>query len=88
MNQERRDMLQTLVNRMDAQASLFYRGAQAVGHHQWIEFTGFLNEYVKMCQRMLDAGKDFQNCEIEPKSFEVNYIREKLGCIFGEKVIA
>lgn len=58
----------------------------ALGHHQWIEFSGFLNEYVKICAQALANEIDFQE-ELPPiEEFRAKYIAEKLQCIFGDQV--
>ena len=73
---------------MDAVANQFYMLAIATECHAYIEFTGLLREYCKVCRENLARGIDFrelnghhsQRMEIQPH--EIHYLKEKLNCIF------
>lgn len=73
-----------MLARMTEIAESFYLAACRVGLHQFIEFAGFLNEYIKICGRMHSEGVDFGTTELDPKIHEMAYIAEKFDCIFGE----
>ena len=73
-----------MLARMSEIAESFYRAAQRVGHHQFIEFAGFMNEYIKVCRRMHAEGVDFGTTDLAPRDYEMAYIAEKFDCIFGE----
>jgi hypothetical protein len=69
----------------------YYREAIATNCHTFIEFTGLINEYIKICERNLkQRGVDFTktsaHCPGEPKlqieGWELDYINDKLRCIF------
>jgi len=76
--------LQTILDGMQAISVLFYGMAQKVGFHEFLEFTGFLNEHIKLCQQALAAGLDFTQAGPPIQSYEAAYIGEKFGCIFRE----
>ena len=76
------------LHRMHAASKAFYMAAVHTGCHPFIEFTGLMNEYIKVCERAHKEGLDFTNCNkhsghhLPMKSFEVAYVNEKLECIF------
>lgn len=76
-----------MLARMTEIADSFYCAAQRVGHHQFIEFAGFMNEYIKVCRRMHAEGVDFGTTDLAPKNYEMEYIAEKFDCIFGEALM-
>lgn len=86
LTQERTNELRLLLKRMQAVADSYYVLAQSAGHHQFIEFTGFLNEYIKICKMALEKGRDFENNEVEIERYHADYIGDKLGCIFGGQI--
>jgi hypothetical protein len=69
-------------------ADNFYIAATRTNCHAFIEFTGLLREYCKVCQENLARGIDFrelnghtsQRMELQP--YEIDYFTEKLNCIF------
>lgn len=76
---------------MKAAADNYYREAIATNCHTFIEFTGLINEYIKICdrnfrQRGIDFTKTSVHCPGESKlqieGWELDYIKEKLRCIF------
>lgn len=76
-------------------AKEFYAAAVRIGNHPWIEFTGLMNEYVNCCQAAHLAGVDFSACNthtgqaLPMQSYQVQYMNEKLECIFpGRSVMA
>jgi hypothetical protein len=73
-----------MLARMKEIKDSFYAAAQRVGHHQFIEFAGFMSEYIKICERMHREGRDFGTTELDPKDHEMMYIAEKFDCIFGD----
>ncbi|MBD0307569.1 MAG: hypothetical protein ICV80_05340 [Microcoleus sp. T1-bin1] len=74
--------------RMEAAADQFYMIATATDCHAFIEFTGLLPEYCKVCRENLARGIDFrelnghrsQGMELQP--YKVDYFNKKLNCIF------
>lgn len=80
------------LNRMRNVSEDFYMFAVRIGNHPFIEFTGLLNEYIKICQNAHDAGIDFSDCsghtgaELPMKQHNIEYIQQKLECIFGGRI--
>jgi hypothetical protein len=72
---------------MKKASEVFYSMAVRVNHHQFVEFTGFMNEYIKACERAVRDGKDFRVMDIPFKGYEMEYIAEKFDCIFGEVLL-
>lgn len=74
--------------KMQAASDAFYKAAVLAGNHAFIEFTGLMNEFIKICQENHDRGIDFTDanthCSTRMKvaPYQMNYLREKLGCIF------
>lgn len=74
--------------KMREAANQFYVAATRSECHAFIEFTGLINEYIKVCEANLNRGTDFRELnahgerqmQIEP--YELDYIGEKLNCIF------
>ncbi|MEG3907324.1 hypothetical protein QT979_08555 [Microcoleus sp. w2-18bC1] len=80
-----------ILEAMKAAANNYYREAIATNCHAFIEFTGLMNEYIKICERNLkQRGVDFTktsvHCPGEPRlqteDWELDYINAKLRCIF------
>lgn len=78
--------LRAMIAGMEAAARTFYQMAQRVGHHQFLEFTGLLNEYVNLCTQSLERGEDFGNRDLNA-GFHARYVAEKLGCIYGQTMM-
>jgi hypothetical protein len=86
---DRRLELEDLIDGMERASATFYRTAVGLGNHPFIEFTGFMNEYIKLCKDALKAGVDFTDCsahtgeELPMADYNARYIGEKFNCIFG-----
>ncbi len=82
------------LKRMDEAVSRFYGAAFQIGNHPFIEFAGVMTAYVKSCRRAHEDGIDFTECnrhagsELPMEGFEVDYLVEKLDCIFGGRILA
>lgn len=64
----------------------FYSFAQVTEVHTFLEFAGFMSEYVKQCAKMHELGKDFVTEPIElceSPEHAAAYIGEKLNCVYG-----
>jgi hypothetical protein len=76
------------LTRMWAAADQFYGAAVNTNCHAFIEFTGLLREYCKICEANLKRGIDFRELNahrserMEVQEYEVDYFNEKLNCIF------
>lgn len=82
--------LKAMIDGMHAASDAFYKHAVRVGNHAFIEFTGFMNEYIKLCEDALARGVDFtranvhSGAELVPmQTYHADYIGEKFGCIFA-----
>lgn len=87
---ERRAELEAMVSRMQQVSDSFYPAAQQTGHHAFIEFTGLMNEYIKLCHEAVKMGIDFTKTTIHGgdqalpmEDFHRNYLNEKMQCIYG-----
>jgi hypothetical protein len=74
---------------MKAASANYYREAIATNCHTFIEFTGLINEYIKICERNLKEGVDFTQTSahtdgprLHVEQWECDYINDKLRCIF------
>ncbi len=91
MNDEERE---AALEKMDEAINAFYRSAVAIGNHPFIEFAGVMTAYAKTCRRAHDEGIDFTECNrhagrpLPMASFEVDYLGEKLDCIFDGRIVA
>lgn len=80
------------LQRMDRAISRFYSEAVQIGVPPVIEFAGVMAAYVKSCRRAHEAGIDFSECnrhsgrQLPVESFELDYLNEKLECIFSGQV--
>ncbi|WP_445173777.1 hypothetical protein [Microcoleus sp.] len=80
---------------MRAASKTFYNMAIRTDCHAFIEFTGLMNEYIKICEENLTNGIDFRNSnahigksqEMKIQPYEVNYLNEKLYCIFQGLIV-
>lgn len=83
-----------MVEQMRKVSSWFYGQAIHIGNHPFIEFCGLMNEYIDCCQKANEANIDFTQCNVHSgidlpiPLHSVNYINEKLECIFtGRSII-
>lgn len=81
---------------MRSVSAQFYRLAIQGGVHTFIEFTGFMNEYIKLCEDAHKAGMDFVHANahggdenpLPMETYHAEYIAEKFNCIFGPSLRA
>ena len=79
---------------MDSAIKMFYFAAVNIGNHPFIEFAGVMAAYQKSCRRAHDAGVDFSECnahsgsQLPMEGYEIEYLNEKLDCIFGGRIFA
>jgi hypothetical protein len=84
---------ETALQRMDEAIGRFYGTAVNIGCHPFIEFAGVMTAYVKSCRRAHEDGVDFSECNrhsgqaLPMESVELDYLSEKLGCIFGDRFL-
>ena len=76
------------LERMRRASNDFYVAAANTNCHAFIEFTGLMNEYIKVCEANLARGIDFRKLnahgseQMTVQPYEVHYFNEKLNCIF------
>jgi hypothetical protein len=81
-----------MISGMREASAAFYADAVRIGNHAFIEFTGLMNEYIKMCSEAASDGRDFTQGNIHTgqailaKPYELSYLTEKLECIFGTTI--
>ena len=86
--EERRAILE----RMRAASSQFYFAAAKAGCHAFIEFTGLMNEFIKLCEDAEAQGVDWLHANVHGdihlpfKHHHMEYLSEKLECIYGKRV--
>ena len=81
-----------ILEAMKAASNNYYREVIATNCHTFVEFTGLMNEYIKICERNLQQGIDFTktnaHCPGDPRlhieEWELDYLNEKLHCIFPD----
>jgi hypothetical protein len=94
LDAERRAELETMLGQMSRLALLFYRNAQKIGNHPFLEFTGLMTEYIGICRAALDAGIDFAHAsthtglDLPMAPHHGAYLAEKLDCIYGPSLHA
>ncbi len=82
----------SMIRQMKMTSAFFYKMAATIGCHPFIEFTGLMNEYIKCCENAHKAGIDFPDCnahsgvELPMRPFEIDYVNEKLDCIFTGRI--
>lgn len=68
----------------------YYRRAQAIGIHTFIEHAGFINEHIKILSRaLIDHDVDIAMLNnhtggsIQVHDYEAAYLAEKFACMFA-----
>jgi hypothetical protein len=73
---------------MQKASDAFCHAAVKIGNPTFVEFTGIINQYIEACRQAHHNGIDFTQCnthcqqELPLESFQIDYINEKLACIF------
>ncbi len=81
------------IAKMELASSAFYYAAMRTGNHAFIEFTGLMNEYIKICRRAVEEGIDFMMANTHSgmvlpiETHHVAYLAEKLDCIYGPSLV-
>ncbi|MCT7958853.1 hypothetical protein [Laspinema palackyanum] len=81
---------------MQKASSEFYQKAIATNCHAFIEFTGLMNEYIKICRdyQQNNPNHDFREhnqhtgyvMKLQP--YQADYIKEKLHCIYQNEIFS
>jgi hypothetical protein len=89
MKPERKVELEKMLEVMRHSSIQFYSTSVLLGVHPFIEMTGFMNEYINICEQALKQGIDFTDTSIHTggelpiQPYQANYLGEKFGCIFA-----
>ncbi|MEG4977223.1 hypothetical protein [Microcoleus sp. K4-B3] len=82
------------LDKMNLAASNFYDEAIRTDCHAFIEFTGLIREYIKICEENHAKGIDFReenahtgNSQLKIEPYEIDYLNEKLHCIFQGLIV-
>jgi hypothetical protein len=75
--------------------SQFYTAAVMTQAHAFIEFTGLMTEYIKVCEKYQQDNprEDFRKLNqhtgqaLKLEHYHVDYILEKLTCIYQEEIV-
>jgi hypothetical protein len=88
-----KEELVKLANQMEKVADtvywLFFHANMGGQVHAFIEFCGLLNKYTEICKRCAEQGIDFTMLNTHSRQalpvegHDVEYLVEKLDCIFG-----
>lgn len=87
------DELREMIKKMHDASGIYYALAVQTGCHTFIEFTGLINEFIKLCEQALVDGIDFTQASIHSgqhlpfEPYHIAYLREKLECIYGPDVL-
>ncbi len=82
-----------MIRKMQRIVDVFYPLASAAGCHAFIEFTGLMTEFVKVCADAHARGQQFpfantHSGEAMPfKPYHLKYLGEKLNCIYGPALL-
>lgn len=77
------------IKKMEAVSSAFYTGAVHTHVHAFVEFCGFMNKFISVCQQTSNADRDFNEAnthtgnELVVHDHDIIYLAEKFDCIFG-----
>lgn len=81
-----------ILKRMRHASADFYLWAANAGCHAFIEFTGLMNEFIKLCAEAEEGGIDWLNANVHSpiklpfQRYHIEYLNEKLECIYGLKL--
>jgi len=82
------------LQKMNIAASNFYDEAIRTDCHTFIEFTGLIREYIKICEKNHAQGIDFRKenahtgiKQMKIQDYQINYLNEKLHCIFQGLIV-
>lgn len=80
------DEERAIVKKMRRASTDFYLAACNAGCHAFIEFTGLMNEFIKLCEG--SPGFEHLNAHgsehLAFESYHIKYVVEKLECIYGD----
>lgn len=81
-----------ILKRMKVASTEFYFKAASSGCHAFIEFTGLMNEFIKLCEEAEKQKIDWVHANVHGpiklpfQPYHIDYLNEKLECIYGVKL--
>ncbi len=81
-----------ILTKMRTASEIFYSLAAGAGCHAFIEFTGLMNEFIKLCAEADEQGLDWIRANVHGdrqlpfKPWHIEYLSEKLECIYGKRI--
>lgn len=87
MSAERHKELEIILVKLQRLSDMFYDQATSFGVHAFIEFTGLMNEMIKIYRRSLEEGIDYtlanqhNDTPLVALPHNVRYLGDKLTCI-------
>lgn len=94
LSPDRKQELIEICEKMRSVSNDFYMQAIHTGNHAFIEFCGLMNEYINACRDSINKDIDFTQANIHTgvalplAPHQIEYIREKFNCIYGESFAA
>lgn len=83
-----------ILKAMRSASERFYAMAVQTKCHPFIEFTGLMNEYIKVCQDASAKDIDFTQANTHTgqslpiQTYHAAYLAEKLNCIYGPALLS
>lgn len=83
-----------MLQAMQEASNQFYRMAVQTKVHAFVEMTGLMNEFIKVCRHAEEEGIDFTTANTHTglalpfKMHHAEYLAEKLGCIYGPALLS
>ncbi len=83
-----------MLKKMQHVSDVFYSLATGAGCHALIEYTGLMNEFIKVCAEAHRAGQQFpfsnthSGTALPFKPYHLAYLAEKLNCIYGPALLS
>ncbi len=79
--------IEDLLRGMEAAKMGFYRNAVLLNWHPFVEFAGLMKEYINILHDTYREGREWSE-PLQLKPYQIDYIAEKLDCIFGGQLRA
>jgi hypothetical protein len=89
-----REELAEMVRKMRRVADGVYGPLAATGCHPFVEFCGLMQKYVDVCEACVEDEVQFPHATrhsggvLPVETHDLEYLAEKLGCIFGPLIEA
>lgn len=78
-----KEELEQMVEHMRGASDVFYALARNTNFHQFLEFNGFISQYITWCKEAAAKGIDFTVNPLPMVDHQAAYLGEKFECIFA-----